>query len=132
MVTLSHARFLQRTTARVRRQGDADTVEAGPLGSTSASAIQKRFNEPHNPTSFPPTRKRLLIHTWYDGDANFSPSASAELLQTVVQASSRTILSSSATEVAGSPVVFTATVSPGPGIATGTVTFEEVARATGQ
>src|SRR5207253_487833 len=80
MVTLSHARFLQRTTARVRRQGDADTVEAGPLGSTSASAIQKRFNEPHNPTSFPPTRKRLLIHTWYDQNGNQAletePSAS--------------------------------------------------------
>jgi len=65
----------------------------------------------------------------YGGDGNFNASASASLTQTVNQAATATMLSSSANpSVFGQPVTFTATVSvvlPGAGAPTGTVTFKD-------
>ena len=65
----------------------------------------------------------------YSGDASFGPSTSAALTQTVNQAGTATVVTSSANpSVSGQSVTFTATVSPvppGTGTPTGTVTFSD-------
>jgi hypothetical protein len=65
----------------------------------------------------------------YGGDANFLPSTSAPLTQTVNADATTTALSSSVNPlVVGQPVTFTATVTPNPpgaGTPTGTVTFQD-------
>jgi hypothetical protein len=65
----------------------------------------------------------------YAGDGNFTASTSAALAQTVQQAGSTTVVSSSANPSApGKAVTFTATVAaaaPGSGTPTGTVTFKD-------
>ena len=65
----------------------------------------------------------------YSGDANFNPSTSPNLTQTVNQDATTTSLSSSANpSVSGQSVTFTATVTanpPGAGTPTGTVTFQD-------
>ena len=67
------------------------------------------------------------ITATYGGDANFSGSTSPAVTQTVNQASTTTVVVSSASpSVVGQPVTFTATVTatpPGAGTPTGTVTF---------
>jgi len=63
----------------------------------------------------------------YAGDANFTGSTSATLLQTVIQANTTsTLVSTPNPSVAGTPVTFSVTVNvnvPGGGTLTGTVTF---------
>ncbi len=63
----------------------------------------------------------------YSGDLNFTASKSPSLTQTVIPASTSTLLGSSVDpSVSGQPVTFTATVSvlvPGSGVPTGTVAF---------
>ena len=63
----------------------------------------------------------------YNGDSNFSGSTSTSLLQTVnLMATSTTVTSSAADVVYNhSGVTLTATVSPGAGVTSGTVTFLE-------
>ena len=69
------------------------------------------------------------ISAVYGGDANFSGSTFANLLQTVNQASTGITLSSPAATIGvGQPITFTAVVGasgPGAGTATGVVTFED-------
>lgn len=69
------------------------------------------------------------ISAVYDGDTNFATSTSNTVTQTVNQAATSTALvSSSNPSSLGSPVTFTATISPvapGAGTATGTVTFKD-------
>ena len=63
----------------------------------------------------------------YGGSANYPPSTSATLTNTVNKAASRAIVTTSGTPAAvGTPVVFTTTVTavaPGVGVPTGNVTF---------
>jgi hypothetical protein len=63
----------------------------------------------------------------YGGDANYIASSSSALTETIDQAGTRTVVTSSASPaVFGQTVTFTATVAaeaPGSGVATGTVTF---------
>jgi hypothetical protein len=62
----------------------------------------------------------------YNGDANFNPSTSSPLTQTVNKAATSTTLTASPNpSTPGQSVTFTATVTSGAGTPTGTVTFKD-------
>ena len=106
-------------TGTVDFEDNGTTVGSGVLDSSGVATFSTSAldiaDSPHTITAS------------YEGDANFNPSDSGELMQTVSQASTSVTVTSNVNPAAvGYPVTFTATVTEtGAEVPTGTVTFED-------